>query len=103
MKKLLAIPMVATAMFVGQALAESGEELFNSMPCTACHSIDTKMVGPALKDVAAKNADVDGAVEVLAKHIKDGSQGIWGPVPMPPNAVTEEQATILAEWILSLN
>ncbi len=60
------------------------------------------MVGPALKEIAAKNAGVDGAVETLALHIKEGSAGIWGPIPMPPNAVTEEEATILAEWVLSL-
>lgn len=104
MKKLITIPFVATMMFAGQAVAEkSGEELFKSMPCAACHSVETKMVGPSFKDVAEKNAGVDGAAAVLAKHIKEGSQGVWGPIPMPPNAVTDEQATILAEWILSLN
>ena len=56
----------------------------------------------ALKEVAAANADVEGAVETLALHIKNGSAGIWGPIPMPPNVVTEEEATILAEWVLSL-
>ncbi|HAO73995.1 MAG TPA: cytochrome C biogenesis protein CcsA, partial [Pseudomonas sp.] len=24
-----------------------------------------------------------------------------GPIPMPPNPVTEEEAKILAEWVLS--
>ena len=36
-----------------------------------------------------------------AGHIKNGSQGVWGPIPMPPNPVTEEEAKILAEWVLS--
>jgi cytochrome c len=103
MKKLLTVSFVAATLFAGQAMAaSSGEELFKSMPCMACHSIETKMVGPSLKDVAAKNAEVDGAAAILAKNIKEGSQGVWGPIPMPANAVTEEQATILAEWILSL-
>ena len=51
-----------------------------------------------LKEVAAKNADVEGAVDTLALHIKEGSAGVWGPIPMPANAVTEE-AKILAEWV----
>lgn len=103
MKKLL-IPLFALgAVFAAQpALASDGEALFKSKPCVACHTVDNKMVGPALKEVAAKNAGVDGAVETLALHIKEGSAGIWGPIPMPPNAVTEEEATILAEWVLSL-
>lgn len=103
MKKLL-IPMFAlgAAFAMQPALASDGETLFKSKPCVACHTIDNKMVGPALKEVAAANADVEGAVETLALHIKNGSSGIWGPIPMPPNVVTEEEATILAEWVLSL-
>lgn len=103
MKKLL-VPMFAlgAAFAMQPALASDGETLFKSKPCVACHTIDNKMVGPSLKEVAEKNADVEGAVETLALHIKEGSSGIWGPIPMPPNVVTEEEATILAEWVLSL-
>lgn len=103
MKKLL-VPMFAlgAAFAMQPALASDGETLFKSKPCVACHTIDNKMVGPSLKEVAEKNADVEGAVETLALHIKEGSAGIWGPIPMPPNVVTEEEATILAEWVLSL-
>ena len=103
MKKLL-IPMFAlgAAFAMQPALASDGETLFKSKPCVACHTVDSKMVGPSLKEVAAANADVEGAVETLALHIKNGSAGIWGPIPMPPNVVTEEEATILAEWVLSL-
>ena len=56
------------------------------------------MVGPAYKDVAAKGEDVD----VLVNSILKGSGGKWGQIPMPPQAVTEEEARILAEWILGL-
>ena len=102
MKKIL-IPMFAlgAAFAMQPALASDGETLFKTKPCAACHTIDSKMVGPSLKEVAAKNAGVDGAVETLALHIKNGSAGVWGPIPMPPNAVTEEEATILAEWVLT--
>jgi cytochrome c len=55
-----------------------------------------------LKEVAAKYAGTEGAVELLAGHIKNGTQGNWGPMPMPQNPVTEEEAKILAEWVLSL-
>ncbi|QEY60022.1 c-type cytochrome [Pseudomonas sp. C27(2019)] len=104
MKKIL-IPLFAlgTAFAVQPALASDGEALFKSKPCIACHTVDAKMVGPSLKEIAAKNAGVEGAAETLALHIKNGSAGIWGPIPMPPNVVTDEEAAILAEWVLSLN
>ena len=40
--------------------------------------------------------------ERLVKSIKAGSMGKWGPIPMPPNAVTDDEAKQLAEWIMSL-
>ena len=103
MKKVL-LPMLAlgAAMSLQPALASDGEALFKSKPCAACHNVDMKMVGPALKDVAAKYAGVAGAADTLALHIKNGSQGVWGPIPMPPNAVSDAEAKTLAEWVLSL-
>ena len=106
MKKIM-IPLLAlgAALSMHSALAAdtaAAEALFKSKPCVACHTVDSKMVGPSLKEVAAKNADVEGAVDTLALHIKEGSAGVWGPIPMPANAVTEEEAKILAEWVLSL-
>jgi len=103
MKKLL-LPMLAIGglLSLQPALAEDGPSLFKSKPCAACHQIDSKFVGPSLKEVAAKYAGTEGAVELLAGHIKNGTQGNWGPMPMPQNPVTEEEAKILAEWVLSL-
>lgn len=82
--------------------AADGEALFKSKPCVACHSIDKKMVGPALKDVAKKYAGDEEAPARLADHIKNGVKGNWGQVPMPPNPVTDEEALTLAKWVLSL-
>ncbi|MCE0460759.1 c-type cytochrome [Pseudomonas uvaldensis] len=102
MKPILIALALSAVSSLQPALAEDGPTLFKSKPCAACHSIDTKVVGPALKDVAAKNANVPGAQDVLAKHIKEGTQGNWGPMPMPANPVTEEEAKVLAAWVLSL-
>lgn len=105
MKKII-IPLLAlgAALSMHSAVADTAaaEALFKSKPCAACHNLDMKMVGPALKDVAAKYAGTEGAVELLAGRIKNGNQGVWGPMPMPANPVTEEEAKILAEWVLSL-
>ena len=102
MKKLLiplfsvaALASFQTAVAVDNATAE---KLFSAKACVACHAVDKKLVGPSYQEVAAKRGD---DVAIVADHIKNGSAGVYGPIPMPPNAVTEEEATILAEWVLS--
>lgn len=99
---LLALLASAAALSLQPVLAQDGPGLFNSKPCAGCHTIDSKLVGPALKDVAAKNAGVKDAATTLASHIKNGTQGNWGPVPMPPNQVTDDEAKVLADWVLTL-
>lgn len=85
------------------ALVSQGEHLFNNNACAACHALDSKRIGPSLKEVALKNVGVEGAIDTVALRIKNGSSGFWGPVPMPANRVTTEEAEILADWILSLD
>ena len=82
--------------------AQASEELAKKHNCLACHTVDKKMVGPAYKDVAAKyRADKD-AVKKLAAKVKNGGQGVWGSVPMPPNAaVPDADINALVKWILS--
>jgi Cytochrome c551/c552 len=85
------------------AMAISPQALAQQKGCFACHAIDHKVVGPAWKDVAAKYHHNLKYVQYLAKHIKYGNAGIWGPVPMPPQNVTPAQAKELAKFILSLH
>ncbi|GAB1387690.1 cytochrome C-551 [Melaminivora sp.] len=92
-----------TLALVAAAPAMADEALAKSKNCMACHSVDKKLVGPAYKDVAAKYAGQAGAVDKLAANIVKGSTGIWGPVPMPPNAqVSADDAKKLATWVLSM-
>ena len=96
--------MVAASalMLVGTVHADA--DLAQSSGCMNCHNVDAKLVGPAYKEVAAKYAGEEGAAEMLADRIKNGSSGVWGQIPMPPNAaVSDEDALKLAEWVLSLN
>ncbi|AGI26822.1 cytochrome c-551 [Pseudomonas sp. ATCC 13867] len=83
-------------------MASTGEELFKAKACVACHSVDKKLVGPAFHDVAAKYGAQGDGVAHITNSIKTGSKGNWGPIPMPPNAVSPEEAKTLAEWIVTL-
>lgn len=103
MKKiLLSLSLAAGVLATAPLQAQDGEALFSSKPCVACHTVDSQLVGPAMKEVAARYAGQDGAVDILAASIKNGVSGKWGAAAMPPNAVTEEEARTLAEWVLSL-
>jgi cytochrome c len=69
--------------------------------CTACHAVDKKMVGPSYQDVAKKYASQKDAAAMLAKSIKAGGSGKWGPVPMPAQpALSDADALALANWVL---
>lgn len=102
MNKYLFIGSLSAVLAGGfsSANAQDAQTLYNSKACVACHKVDARLVGPSYKEIAAKYAGQEGAAAVLATRMTKGSQGIWGPMPMPPNALTEEEARILAEWIL---
>lgn len=93
------------AAAVGAVVAlpvNADEALAKKYNCTACHAIDKKLVGPAYKDVAAKYRGQNVAAK-LEQKVKKGGTGVWGSVPMPPNAaVPDPEIKKLVAWVLSL-
>src|SRR5512147_82425 len=91
------------ALVAAPALADdAGEKLAKDKGCTACHAVDKKVVGPAYKDVAKKYKGDAAAPAKLAEKVVKGGSGVWGPIPMPPNKVTDDEAKKLVAWVLSL-
>ena len=83
--------------------AQADEKLFQASGCNACHTVDKKLLGPGLKDIAAKYRGNKGAEADLVKKVKSGSKGVWGDIQMTPNAhVKDEDIRTLVRWILSL-
>ena len=70
--------------------------------CLECHDVDKRVVGPAWKEVAAKRASHKWAEELIVFKISNGSVGEYGTVEMTHNDVRQEDARVLAKWILSL-
>ena len=86
------------------AAALASEQLAQRHACVACHQANTKTVGPSWSDIRAKYKDGSATAPQLARNIKAGSTGKWGPVPMPPQAaVPDADAATLAGWILTGN
>lgn len=99
----MGIVALGALSLVSTAMAANEEELAKKSGCLACHAVDKKLVGPAFKDVAAKYKGDAGAQATLAKKVKEGGKGVWGQVPMPPNAaVSEADINTLVKWVLSL-
>lgn len=106
----LAFAMLAgLALYVGYGVAHAAldnaqaEAMMKKYACSACHSIDKKIVGPAYVDVAIKYKGDKNAADMLAKKVKEGGTGVWGQIPMPPNpAVPAADIKELVTWILTL-
>ena len=72
MKAIITACAVAGALAAGIAIAQSGPEVLKAKGCLNCHDADKKKVGPAFKDIAAKNKGDKGAEAALIAKLKEG-------------------------------
>jgi len=86
---------------------EEGLALANKSGCLVCHKIETKLVGPAWRDVSKRyKGELDAKARLIAK-VKAGGKGNWteitGGITMPPNSprVSDENIEKLVTFILS--
>lgn len=101
MKIMPASLLVGSMLMSGTVWAD--QALLNKNGCMACHAVDKKLVGPSYKDVANKYRGQSDAADNLAKKIRAGGSGVWGPIPMPAHPhVSETDAKKLAQWVLSI-
>jgi len=78
------------------------QELATRYTCMTCHKADSKVVGPAYRDVAARYRNDPNAAQKLVAQMENGGTGKWGSVPMPPfkGKVPPEDMKQLTQWIL---
>lgn len=104
--KSIVISMIAAVglMVAGSASAAEMNPLAKKHNCTSCHTMDKKLVGPSYADVAKKYKGDAGAAAKLEAKVAKGGSGVWGAMPMPPNAPKVPEADIkeLVKWVLSL-
>jgi cytochrome c len=84
--------------------AAGPEDALTKAACTACHTQDKKLVGPAFKDIAAKYRGQKEASAQLADKVRKGGKGIWGPVPMPPSGpdkISDADLKAALDWVLA--
>jgi cytochrome c len=67
--------------------------------CIVCHAVETRLIGPPLREVARKQGARTDAVAYLTAKIRSGGTGVWGPIPMPPQTLAEADARAIAQWL----
>ena len=104
MKSLILSAAAATLALTAALPVQASDELAKKHLCTTCHVVKgTKTIGPTYADVAKKYAGQKDAEARLADKVKKGGQGVWGQVPMPPNAaVPDADVKALVKWLLSV-
>lgn len=84
------------------SVAATTKKLAEGKGCLACHGLANKVVGPGFTDVASKYKGDTAAQKKLEAKIKAGGAGVWGDIPMPPQAgISDADATAIVQWILN--
>jgi cytochrome c len=104
--KSIVVCMIAAAglMAAGSSMATDMPDLAKKSNCTTCHKIEGKLVGPGWMEVAKKYKGDAGAEAKLEAKVAKGGAGVWGTMPMPPNApkVSDADIKTLVKFILGL-
>lgn len=94
---LIAAAAVATVAFAGTA--QASEAMAKDKGCLGCHAVDTKKMGPAFKDVAARFKGKADAEATIVAALKSGKvNGKSHPVPK----ASDDELKGLVKWVLSL-
>jgi len=95
--------LIAVMLAMTAPAAYASADLTRKYNCVACHAEASKKVGPAYRDIATKYAGQADAADRLAKKIRSGGSGVWGPMPMPPHPqVPESDARAMATYVLGV-
>ena len=101
--KLAALGIAAAGLMLGTPVFADGQALATKHACMACHQVDKKVVGPALKEIAAKYKGDKTAEAKMIDKVKKGGSGVWGTIPMPPNAqVPDADIKAIVQWMLAI-
>ena len=105
-RTLLLIACASLTLLATPGQTEETDELplLREKGCHACHAVDQMLLGPPYKAIALRHSTrKETMLEALVQKIIDGGGDNWGLAPMVPNEhVSEEEARVMAKWILEL-
>jgi cytochrome c len=81
----------------------AGLAVMRTSNCFNCHSFNAKSIGPSFHDISAKYPVTAANIDLLVKHVREGSSGIWGKVSMPTHPeLTADEARNTVKWLLKV-
>lgn len=102
----LALTALAASLLAPATSAHASEAIIKKARCIACHAVDKPRIGPPYVQVAAKYKGDAAAAERLFHKVREGGSGVWGEMPMPPQAtgtISDDDLKKAIQWILELN
>jgi cytochrome c len=93
--KSLMFAVLAAVGLSAAGVAQANAELAQKSGCMTCHSVDTKKMGPAFKDVAKKYKGQASAEADLVAKLKSGKGH-------PAVKSSDDDTKALVKWALSL-
>ena len=76
------------------------QPLLQKYTCTACHTVDKRLVGPSFRDIRKKNYKAEKIVELIYKPQPNNWAGY--PPMAPMTHVPKPEALKIARWITTL-
>ncbi len=87
----------------GPTLPDDVSNLIKVKQCIACHQVEADSAGPSYLNVAMRYRDDKNAFTHLQQKLKVGGGGVWGELPMPPQAaITDAESQQMIKAILGL-
>jgi cytochrome c len=93
--KSLMFAVLAAVGLSAAGVAQANAELAQKSGCMTCHSVDTKKMGPAFKDIAKKYKGQASAEADLITKLKTGKGH-------PAVKTSDDDTKALVKWALSL-
>ena len=85
------------------AASDPGFAMIKASDCFNCHALETRIIGPAFTDIAAKYRGQPGALDVSVQRVRNGSTKVWGEIPMLPHPQhSTDEITIMLRWVFAL-
>ncbi len=95
-------PAADSAPAASSTTAEDpAQKLLTMNACVACHALDRKLVGPGFREIAQRYQTDSTAPDKLARKIREGGAGAWGPTPMPPHQqLSSADLALIVAWVM---
>ena len=104
MQNVFVTPTVAAGLPGAESPVETpGLAAMKRSDCFNCHAVDSAVVGPPLRQVAARARAEGISLEETAERVRRGSAGRWGDAQMLPHeGLSESELRSIVSWVLAL-